>query len=263
MATYIDDQGGTGWTPGSHTHFRLTAAWLPTANVGLFQAAVRNLRKAIGVRVDYEFKFAKTHNRSEWRTSFYKLAMEFGLRFTACAFDKRRIRAGSVTPFVFHQVCATVLAVYLHETYREAEAMRCAAGQAIPLCEPVVVDDNKDPDMLAAIEDAFRALRSGRDPDAILTNKPKFRDSEKDEGVQLADMVMGAVGAHLDGDSCWYDLIRQGGKDLGVIELSSCGTRPESDDLSENKPGRATYWQPGPKQTQWNTKHGVAAPCSG
>ena len=126
--------------------------------------------------------------------------------------------------------------------------MRCATGQAILLCEPVVVDDNKDPEMLTAIEHAFHALRSGRDSNAILTNKPKFRDSEKDEAVQLADMVMGAIGAHLNGDSYWYDLIRQGGRDLGVVELSSGEAHPESGDLSETKPGRATYWQSGPKQ---------------
>jgi len=111
MATFIDDQGGTGWTPGSHTHFRLTAAWLPTANVRLFQEAVRNLRKSLGLRTNYEFKFVKTHNRPDWRISFYKLAGEFGLQFTACAFNKARIRPGSVSPFVFYQVAATVLAV--------------------------------------------------------------------------------------------------------------------------------------------------------
>ena len=73
----------------------------------------------------------------------------------------------------------------------------------------------------------------------MLTLKPEFRDSEKDETLQLADMVMGAVGAHLDGDDTWYDLIRQAGRDLGVVKLSSCRTQPESGDLSENKAGRA------------------------
>jgi hypothetical protein len=249
MATFIDDQGGTGWTPGSHTHFRLTAAWLPTANVSLFQQAVRSLRRHLGRRVDYEFKFSRTHHRPKWRTAFYKLAMDYGLRFTACALNKKRIDPGSVEPFVFHQVCATALAVNLRATYREAEAARCAAeGRDILLREPVVIDDNQDSAMLAAIEDAFRALKSGRDPEALLTNKPEFRDSKVDEAVQLADMVMGAVGAHLDGDNSWYNLIQLGGRDLGVVELSRSGIRPGSGDLSENEAGRATYWQPGPTQ---------------
>jgi hypothetical protein len=234
MATYIDDQGGTGWTPGSHTHFRLTAAWLPTPNVAPFKEAVQNLRKTLGCRLDYEFKFSKTHNRPEWRSAFYNLALDFGLRFTACGFDKKRIRVGSVEPFLFHQGCATVLATHLRATYLQAEIARCEAeGRNVLLCEPVVVDDNKDHHMLAAIEGAFRALRSGRAPGAILTLKPEFRDSEQDEMVQLADMVMGAVGAHLDGDSSWYNLIRR--RDLGVVNLSSSRFCPETGDLSETK----------------------------
>ncbi len=92
MATFIDNQGGTNWKRGSHTHFRLTAAWLPTANVGSFQEEVRNLRKVLGHRIDYDFEFSNTHHRPEWRSSFYNLALKFGLRFTTCAFDKRRIR---------------------------------------------------------------------------------------------------------------------------------------------------------------------------
>jgi hypothetical protein len=236
MATFIDDQGGTDWKPGSHTHFRLTAAWLPTLNVVPFQEAVRDLRKAFGLRENYEFKFVKTHRRPELRSRFYALAGDFGLRFTTCALDKKRIRPGSIEAFTFHQICATVMAVNLRKTYREAESARCTAlGEPVLLCEPVIVDDNKDPGMLKAIEEAFCGLRSGRDPQEKLTNKPKFRDSEKDAAVQLADMVMGAVGAHLDGDSFWYDRIRQDGRDLGVVELSDCQGRPGY--LSESKPG--------------------------
>lgn len=241
MAILIDDQGGTGWTPGSHTHFRLAAAWLPTAHIPLFQAGVRRLRQTLGLRAGYEFKFSKTHNCPEWRNQFYGLAKEFGLRFTACSFNKRLIRPGSVCPYLFYQVAATVLAVNLRETLHEAEAARCAAeGRDMLLREPIVVDDNRDRDMLAAVGHAFRALRSARDPNAILTNKPEFRDSEKDESVQLADMVMGAIGAHLDGNSQWYDYIRRGGQDLGIVELSGFQNRNMLDDLWDNTTGRAT-----------------------
>jgi len=234
MATFIDDQGGTGWRPGSHLHFRLAAAWLPTTNVGPFKAGVQALRAYLGVRADFEFKFSKTHNRPEWRTPFYNLALGLGLHFTACSFDKRRIRPGSVTPLVFHQVAAVSLAAHLRATYLQAEAERSAEkGRPTLLREPILVDDNKDKAMLAAIEGAFRALKSGHDPAGILTIKPDFRDSEKDETVQLADMVMGAVGAHLDGDSTWFDVIRRSGQNLGVVQLIGCRP-PEVDDLWES-----------------------------
>jgi hypothetical protein len=88
------------------------------------------------------------------------------------------------------------------------------------LCEPILVDDNKDPAMLGAIEESFRALRSGQDPATILTNKPKFRDSKNDETIQLADRVMGAIGAHFDEDSTWFNEIREEGRNLGVVRFS-------------------------------------------
>lgn len=236
MATFIDDQGSTGWAPGAHTHYRLAAAWLPTANVRPFQEGVRALRGELGVRKDFEFKFAKTHDRPHWRTSFYRLAMDLGLKFRACAFDKNRIRPGSVAAVLFHQGCALSLAVHLRATYRKAEGARCAElGKTVLLREPVVVDNNDDPALLAAIDGAFRALRSERDPASPLTGKAEFRVSKKDEALQLADMVMGAVGAHLDGDSAWYDFLCGGAENLGVINLAECGAFPASCDLSESR----------------------------
>src|SRR5204862_4243733 len=96
MATFIDDQGGTGWAPGSHLHFRLAAAWVPTGNVRPFQEAIRQLRQTLCVREDYEFKFTNTHNWPDCWQQFYRLAMDLGLKFTACSFNKTRIRPGSV-----------------------------------------------------------------------------------------------------------------------------------------------------------------------
>jgi hypothetical protein len=97
--------------------------------------------------------------------------------------------------------------------------------------ELILVDDNKDAAMLAAIEDAFRGLGMGRIPAVRLTQKPVFRDSKIDETVQLADMVMGAVRAHFEGQSEWYDHMRGGGRDLGVMEFTQCSG---SDDLVQN-----------------------------
>jgi len=241
MATFIDEQSGTSWTPGSHPHFRLAAAWLPTQNVSVFQDEVRQLRRVLGVRSDFEFKFAKTHQRPDWRFRFYNLSIDLGLKFAACAFDKNRIVPGSYTSSQFYQAGATVLAADLCATNREAEAARCATmGKPMLLQEPIAVDDNKDARMLSAIGEAFRALRSGRDLRSALTIKPVFRDSAKDEALQLADMVMGAVGAHLDGDSEWCDLIRHGGRELGIVNWSSCPAAVMAGDLCENRTSRAT-----------------------
>jgi hypothetical protein len=71
----------------------------------------------------------------------------------------------------------------------------------------VVVDDNQDQKLLATIKKAFGGLASGCRPRASLVGKVKFRGSGPDELIQLADMVCGAVAAHLDGDSVWYRMI--------------------------------------------------------
>jgi len=218
MATFIDDQGGTGWKPGSHNHFRLTAVWLPTPETEVFRDSVRAFRRRLQIRSDYEFKFSETHSRPEWRRGFFAVALQHDFRFTTCAYDKNRIAPGSIEAAEFHWGCATALAAYLRGTYLRAEAAKGAAEKRrVLLNELVVVDDNKDRDFLRAIKMAFRGLHSGWRPGAKLVGKVKFRGSEPHETLQLADMVMGAVGAYLEGDSTWYDLIST--RSLGIVRL--------------------------------------------
>ncbi len=221
MATFIDDQGGTGWKPGSHNHFRLTAVWLPTPNVERFRDAIRALRRRLHIRSDFEFKFSKTHSRPQWRQGFYDAAIQYGFRFTACCYDKNRVAPpGSIEAPEFHWGCAATLAAYLRGTYLQAEAAKgLAEKKPVRLNEPVVVDNMDDREFLKVIKKAFRGLRSGWRPSANLVGVVKFRDSEPEETLQLADMVMGAVGAHIDGDSTWYNYISTKESNLGVVRL--------------------------------------------
>jgi hypothetical protein len=102
--------------------------------------------------------------------------------------------------------------------YLAEEASRAAAqGGNRPLNELVVVDDNKDGKFLALLKQKFREMRSGVRPGSPLVGKVKFRGSGPDELIQLADMICGAVGAYLDGDATWYDLISA--RDLGITHI--------------------------------------------
>jgi hypothetical protein len=85
------------------------------------------------------------------------------------------------------------------------------------LNELVVVDDNQDGKFLALIKEKFREMRSGVREGAPLVRKVKFRGWGPDELLQLADMVCGAVGAYLDGDATWYNMIRT--NDLGITRI--------------------------------------------
>jgi hypothetical protein len=218
VSTFIDEQGGTGWKPGSHSYFRLTAVWLPTSEVEAFKDSIRALRRSLHISSDLEFKFAHTHTRLEWRHAFFEAALKYDLRFTACCYDKNHIAPGAIEASEFHWGCATALAAYLRGTYLQAESAKSVVNKKpVLLNELVVVDDNGDRAFLQTIKRAFRGLVSGWQPGAKLVGKVKFRSSEPDAALQLVDMVMGSVGAHLDGDSTWYDRIST--RDLGIVRL--------------------------------------------
>ena len=126
MSTFIDDQGGTGWKAGSHTHFRLTAVWLPTPDVEAFKDSILRLRKRLHIRSDLEFKFTDSLPAG-MAERFLPGALEYEFPLHGLRDDKKRIESGSIDMPEFHWGCATALAAYLRETYLRAEAAKSVA----------------------------------------------------------------------------------------------------------------------------------------
>ena len=221
MPTFIDESGDTGWKPGSLPYFRLGAVWLPTKEVvEACRKSIRAARKKLGLPENFEFKSTSTKGHPERRHEFFEAALGHEFRFAVCGYDKHRMSVGCLETVGFHWGCSVVLATHLRATYQQAEAAAAAAcGKPVALEELVIVDDNQDKNFLAEIKAAFRVMPSRTRPGRKLVGKVKFRDSGPDEMLQLVDMVIGAVGAHLDGDSTWYDLIS--GRSLGVICLAA------------------------------------------
>jgi Protein of unknown function (DUF3800) len=219
MPTFIDESGDTGWKPGSLPYFRLAAVWLPTHQaVEACRQSIHAVREKLGLKKNAEFRFARTASHPERRRAFFNAALEHEFRFVVCAYDKTRLVSGSVESSEFHWGCAVTLAAYLRPTYLAAEkAKELTSGRQALLDELVVVDDNQDKEFLTTIKKMFRGLASGWRSGGKLVGKVKFRGSQPDEMLQLVDMVVGAAGAHLDGDSTWYNLI--GERSLGVVYL--------------------------------------------
>ncbi len=219
MPTFIDESGDTGHELDSATHFRLVAVWVPTQEVAEdFRDGIRQLRKQMKLPSAYEFKFAKTGAHPERRKAFFEVALRHEFRFTAASVDKREGEWRYADRRGIHWACAVSLAATLRETYRAEEARRVkAAGHDRPLGELVVVDDNQDQKFLATVKEEFGGLASGCRPGASLVGKVKFRGSGPDDLIQLADMVCGAVAAHLDGDSTWYKMIAT--RCLGIMPI--------------------------------------------
>lgn len=225
MPTFIDESGDTGPIDGGgKTYFRLAGVWVGTHDeANEFRDAVRKLRKELGVKASFEFKFFSTANHPERRTAFFELATRFQFRFCVSAIDKRAAAWTKADKDLIYRVTANDLAATFRECYRRAES-----GRDSPLREPIIVDDNSDKkSFLPAVQTAFRGLTSVRKAGTSLVGKVSFRVSGPDEMLQLADMVCGAFGDALEGNGEWLHLI--GGHWVGSpirSVLNSEGGRP-------------------------------------
>lgn len=205
MPTFIDESGGTGHID-QKPYFRLAAVYVPTAAaVAGFQSDAARIRADHNLGAGYEFKFANTPKLPAVRRAFFAAARRVGFRFVVCCIDKNAPRWRTAPKTDFHYLTATYSAATLRPVYQAAEQ---AVGRRV--AEPVVVDDNGDGKYLAAVRAAFRGMRSAFQG-VPLTGPPKFGNSATDDLLQLADMTCGAVGARIDGDNEWYDLISGAG----------------------------------------------------
>ena len=197
MPTFIDESGDTGENSNPlKCHFRLGAVWVPSHDVAeAFRERVREVRRDLPVRADYEFKFSKTWHYPDRRRAFFDAAMEFPFRFVVCSIDKRAEAWRGAATSALHWASTVALSATLRSTYLSAYESKLAAGQSGPLNELVVVDDNEDRDFLAMVRETFRGLGRSCEPPIFLIGKVRFRGSGPDELIQLVDMVCGAVGA--------------------------------------------------------------------
>jgi Protein of unknown function (DUF3800) len=216
MPTFIDESGDTGHAQSSSSHFRLAALWIPSLDEAAFRESFRQLsstRPDLHLEADQEYKFATTASRPDIREAFFHLALRHEFVFAFCSIDKTRGYWRSAPSSEQHWATATDLAVSLRNTYHTAEALHPERL----LREPIFVDDNRDQDFLEAINRAFRGLRSILHPGVAMVRNPRFRGSSSDELIQLVDMVCGAAGAWIDGETRWHDLLRS--RCVGMTEL--------------------------------------------
>ncbi len=215
MPTFIDESGETGQVS---PYFRLAAVWLPTqAAVEGYRTAIQEFQQGAGLK-GYEFKWSKPLSL-ERRIAYFQAALGHPFRFAVASVDKRHPEWLAAGRSVLHWACAVSLAVSLRGVYLEEEARRAAAGgRNHPLNELVVLDDNGDRKFLAIVRSKFGELCSRVRPGSPLVGKVKFRGSGREELIQLADMVCGAVGDYLDGgEATCYNIISE--RDLGITRI--------------------------------------------
>lgn len=217
MPTFIDESGDTGLIKsGGKPYFRLAAVWVPDEDGAvLFRESIRSLRRDLGLKPAYEFKFCTTHQVPVRRKAFFDVALAQEFRFAVSSIDKTHPDWIGSSGREQHQACATELAALMRPVYCQAEQR---AGTKLK--ERIVVDDNHDRQFLQAVQVQFRGLRSPASPTDSMIGKVSFRKSAPEELLQLVDMVCGAVGEFLDeSDPTWYGPIAC--RDVGRIWLPS------------------------------------------
>lgn len=207
-ATFIDESGDTGHAADSSSHFHLAAVWVPTHDAAeALRSDIERLRQTLRLPQGWEFKFSKGCTHRERRRVFFQTMLGHEFRFAVASIDKRHNPWRTVSTEGIHVACASSLAKTLHATYLAEKTRRAAGGSLRTLGELVVVDNNQDKEFLSALKQAFRGLASAQKPKASLVRDVRFRASQSNELLQLADMVCGAAAACLAGERIWYKLI--------------------------------------------------------
>lgn len=207
MPTYIDESGTPDPVPDSNaSQFWLTGVWFPSfAEVLAFQEGLADFRQAaLKVKKGYVFHFTDLHH--ERRVRFFEFAVRYSFRFAGCVFDKTRFDPTVLSGMAKRDVFAVVtggLATAFHPCYLEQEA-----AAETPLNERVTHDRSDDPLFRATLTTAMLGLRSGRGSGARLVKSVKPGKAAAEAGLQLADMVCGAVRFAYDGKRDYFRLIR-------------------------------------------------------
>jgi hypothetical protein len=194
----------------SSRFFRMVAVWVPSADiVEAMKEEIRLTRRLLGLAERYEFKFSKTWSYPDRREAFFKAAMKYDFRFAYSAIDKNVADWRSSSKQAFHWATSTELAATLRPNYMlQIEANLKRTGRK-PAKELILVDDNRDKQFLAMIEESFQSLGMMCEPRLHPIGKVKFANSKSSDLMQLADMICGAAGENQEGVNDLYKLIME------------------------------------------------------
>jgi hypothetical protein len=206
MPTFIDERGDTGLLGETNSEFfQLAAVWIPTQEeADAFSDAVVNLKKQLGLPPKYEFKFSKCLGHPDRIEAFLKIALLFDFRFAFHSWDKNQ--SPDKRGFEIQTECVNQVAERLKTVY-SAYFVQHFLQSKKRYREKILVDKNDDNSFLKLIEKSFRKIELQDSPKTHLAISARFRDSQTEMGIQLADMIVGSCGLHIDGYSVFYEMV--------------------------------------------------------
>jgi hypothetical protein len=211
MPTFIDESGDTGIKEESSACFRLAAVVFDSpTDVESYSACLSSLRADLRLTRDFEFHFAKIGHRL--RMKFFEAFATMPFSFVASSIQKSALARADLSKRIVCEKATRGLIKHLEPQYLEIETR---LGFPRGLKDGIVYDECDDPTFVRALKDCLKPLTAERPCGRKLVRGCRPGKSHVDEALQLADMICGATGKHLDGEGEYYRLLH--GKS-GVIE---------------------------------------------
>lgn len=213
MPTFIDESGNIGITGQSPPYFRLVAAcFRHDGHVDRCLGDIRELRRSLGLRATHEFRFAAINPRQ--KEAFFKMLSVQEFSFVSCQFQKMRVDPPTLINVGVLNETVRGLAGELVKIYSEWED---AKGEGTKLNEKLYYDECLDQRYIRAIKSEFRGMSTSEGSGEKFVRSFKSLKSKWDSRIQIADMICGAVGLHINNDDIYYKHIKYKAMGMAIL----------------------------------------------
>lgn len=180
MLVFIDESGDAGFKfdKGSSTHFTVTLVLFNDKEEALkTDNHISEIRKQLGLRSDFEFHFHKTAKRL--CRHFFVEICEFDFQYFSVVIDKRRVDVSSFeNPQSFYNFACELV---------------CQRAKELLMQAIIVIDGKKSKEFKTKLGNYLKKNVNDRSSRIFHIKKVKMQDSTKNNLLQLADMICGAV----------------------------------------------------------------------
>ena len=191
MLVFIDESGDAGFKidKGSSTHFVVTLILFTDKDEALkADKHISEIRKQLNLRSDFEFHFHKTGKR--FCRHFFVEICQFNFRYFSVVIDKTRINGSR-----FQNSQAF---------YNFTCELACQKAKEHLSQATVVIDGKNSREFKTKLGNYLKKNVNDKDSDDFCIKKVKMQDSAKNNLLQLADMICGAVAKSFKNDTEKY-----------------------------------------------------------
>ena len=185
MLVFIDESGDAGFKfeKGSSTHFVITLVSFADKNEALrTDNHISEIRKQLNLRSDFEFHFHKLRKR--FCAHFFTEIKPFDFQYFSIVIDKTQFDKSQ-----FHSP---------QSFYNFACDLVCQKAKQHLLQATVIIDRKQSREFKTKLGNYLKGNINDKDAGIFYIKKIKMQDSEKNNLLQLADMICGAIARGLE-----------------------------------------------------------------